>query len=156
MAEVQKLLQSLQQYIVFLSELETLNELEWTSPMEQGKWAVRDVISHIMMWDKNFLLKIIPQINNGRMPVLAEEEDVQGFNQRAKEYGELLSKEQLLEEAIDARQELLAQLERLPAAAFYEEVPQQGGYTLNTFLAEMFVSHDTHHEKQIKSYLEEQ
>ncbi|MEC0373633.1 hypothetical protein [Paenibacillus chibensis] len=41
-------------FIDFVQELKTIDEEHWNSPISEGKWSLKDVISHIMLWDKYF------------------------------------------------------------------------------------------------------
>ncbi len=106
-----------------------------------------------MAWDKNFLEIIIPKLVRGELVTLEEDTDVQGFNNRAVEYGRTFNQEQLLDKAIFYRSLMVTQLKKLPENAFSTVVPGTNSFTLSSFLQNMFVSHDTHHKKQIEEYL---
>ena len=102
---------------------------------------------------ENFVEKILPNLlGMGSVP-LEEDGDPQRFNKRSVDYGRTLNQERLLEESLRYRSELIAGLKKLPSEAF--DAKAQGGkaMTLSAFLERMFISHDRHHEEQIKKYL---
>ncbi|MEI0739870.1 maleylpyruvate isomerase N-terminal domain-containing protein [Paenibacillus sp. JTLBN-2024] len=41
--------------IRFAESLERLSEEQWAGPIAEGKWSPRDIISHMMLWDRYFL-----------------------------------------------------------------------------------------------------
>jgi uncharacterized damage-inducible protein DinB len=153
MTNSQLLIEQLQNLTSFLISLRRIDGTVWTDHITQGKWSVSDIVAHIMAWDKNFLEKIIPKLLRREQVMLEEDTDVQGFNNRAVEYGRTLNQEQLLDKAIFYRSQIVSQLKNLPEDAFSTTVPATNSFTLSSFLQNMFVSHDTHHKKQIKEYL---
>jgi hypothetical protein len=84
--------------------------------------------------------------------MFAEEVDFEAFNQRAIRYGNGLSQQQLLWEAVRYLAELLAQLETIPNAAFSSQFKAGSGLPLGEFFERLFVAHDHHHQEQIKAY----
>lgn len=153
MSDPHSLIEQLEGYIAFVASLRDVDNIRWAVSMSEGKWSVRDIISHIMMWDKNFLDKIVPKLQNQESVELEEDTDVQGFNDQAVEYGQTLTKNQLLDEAIFYRSEIVSQLRRVPKPAFLTVFPGRDFYTLASFLTDLFVSHDAHHMKQILQFL---
>ncbi len=143
----------LQDFAVFLSGLATRDTSVWAEPLDEGKWSIHDIISHIMMWDRHFVDEVVPGLHGNGHVTLAESADPEKFNARAVAYGRTLSHEKLLDEALHCRSELVSQLRTLPHEAF-EMTPRDGNsMTLSAFLERMFVSHDRHHMQQIESYL---
>lgn len=147
------LISQLQEWTPFLGSLQKLDPSLWIAPIEKGKWSIRDIVAHIMAWDKNFLEKVIPRLLKQEAVSLEEDMDVQGFNDRAVEYGKTLSQEQLLDEAVFNRTRIIAELKKLPEEAFFAVVPGSDSFALFAFLQNMFVAHDAHHQKQIEKYL---
>ena len=153
MSDPHNLIEQLEGYVVFIASLREIDTIRWTASISEGKWSVRDIISHIMMWDKNFLDKIVPKLLNQEPVTLEEDTDVQGLNDQAVEYGKTLTQNQLLNEAIFYRSKIVYQLRKLPKPAFLMVFPGHDSFTLASFLKDLFVSHDAHHKKQINQFL---
>jgi len=153
MTNSQLLIAQLQDLTSFLISLRKTDSLVWTAPIGEGKWSVHDIIAHIMAWDGSFMEKIIPKILRRELVTLEEDTDVQGFNNRAVEYGRTLNQEQLLDKAIFYRSQIVTQLKKLPEDAFSTDVSGTNSFTLSSFLQNMFISHDNHHKKQMEEYL---
>ena len=41
-------------FIDFVEDLKTISEAQWNVPLAEGKWTLKDVISHIMLWDQYY------------------------------------------------------------------------------------------------------
>jgi hypothetical protein len=117
-----------------------------------GKWSIQDIISHIMGWDKNFI-KTLDQIINNEEVKLEEHHDVQAFNEASVTFGRKMKPHDLLKEAISQREQLILKLNMVSESAFIRQF-HNSAYTLETFLQEMFISHDKHHEEQIMKHLQ--
>jgi uncharacterized damage-inducible protein DinB len=68
--------------ISFVQSIRELDEEKWITPIEEGKWTTRDVIAHIMLWDKYFLEEAIQKITN-QQPVTVQHLDFNEFNNKA-------------------------------------------------------------------------
>ena len=147
------LITQLQDFTSFLISLRKIDDQEWTAPIGKGKWSVSDIIAHIMAWDKNFLEVVIPKLLKRELVILEEDTDVQGFNNKAVKYGRTLNQEQLLEKAVFYRSQIVTQLKKIPEDAFSTTGPGTNSFTLSSFLQNMFLSHDTHHKRQIEEHL---
>jgi len=147
------LISELGRYSQFLSGLRDLEPGVLATELAPGKWSIHDVISHIMMWDRNFVEKTGPELLAGNPISFEEDIDPQAFNDRAAAYGMTLDHQKLLDEALHYRAKLLSQLSQLPTEAF--EKPSKAGaqMSLSTFLQQMFISHDRHHMTQIETCL---
>jgi uncharacterized damage-inducible protein DinB len=147
------LIAELRKYSQFLLELRDVDPGLLAAEMAPGKWSIRDLISHIMMWDRNFVEKTGPGLL-ARAPVSLEEDmDPQAFNDRAVAYGRTLDHHKLLDEALHYRSELLSQLSQLPTEAFDKPSRAHDRMSLTTFFQQMFTSHDDHHMTQVEAYL---
>ena len=153
MTNSEMLISQLQDFTSFLLSLRSIGDQEWNTPIGEGKWSVPDIIAHIMAWDKNFLDIVIPKLQRGEPVILEEDTDVQGFNNRAVEYGKTLNQEQLIGKAVFYRSQIVTQLKKLPEDAFLTAGSGTNSFTLSSFLRNMFISHDTHHKKQIEEHL---
>ena len=153
MSNSDELIEQLEGYVGFLASLREVDGVMWADFISDGKWSVRDIISHIMMWDKNFLDEIVPKLIYQEPVTLEEDSDVEGFNHQAVEYGKTLIQGQLLDEAIFYRSEIVSRLRALPDPTFQTVFPGRDSFTLANFLADLFVGHDAHHKEQIQRFL---
>ncbi|WP_249866418.1 DinB family protein [Paenibacillus konkukensis] len=117
-----------------------------------GKWSIQDIISHIMGWDKNFITTLDRIINNEEVK-LEEHHDVQAFNEASVTFGRNIEPHDLLQEAISQRRQLVLKLNMVSETAFIRQF-HNSAYTLETFLREMFIGHDKHHQEQILRHLQ--
>jgi len=148
------LIARLQDYVQFLQDLQNESTELLSHPIAEGKWSIHDIVSHIMMWDRDFLQKTVQPLEAGESPPITEDADVQAFNAHAVAYGRNLDREELLAQAVSARAALTAGLARLSPETF-DAKPRGGeGSSLAIFLRQMFVEHDRHHVDQMRAYLE--
>jgi uncharacterized damage-inducible protein DinB len=147
------LIAELSKYSQFLLGLRDVDPGLFASEIAPGKWSIQDLISHIMMWDRNFVEKTGPRLLAGTPVSLEEDMDPQAFNDRAAAYGRKLNHHTLLDEAFHYRSELLSQLSQLPTDTFEKPSRANDRMSLATFLQQMFISHDEHHITQMKTYL---
>ncbi|MEK8130521.1 DinB family protein [Paenibacillus filicis] len=133
----------------FSTWVATLHELDrelWTRPLSKGKWSTSEIISHIMNWDHHILTSILPAVKAGT-PIRFPDED--RYNQQASDYARSgIGQSALLEEVIQTREQLVAELLDMPEAYYYKQL----NYSLS-FLISEFVLHDRHHKEQIESWL---
>lgn len=143
------LIAGLRRFIVFLEPLRHSPADQLIMPVH-GDWSARDIISHIMGWDKNFMKTTAQSIHGKEAVVLEEHADVQAFNDASVEYGRSLAPLDLINEALDVRKKLIDQLEEIDDS-IYSERMNKGTYTLAAFLEEMFIEHDLHHMEQMSA-----
>lgn len=151
MATIADVSKDLEGLTVFISNLIPYSE-DVLCKQIVGNWSIQDIISHIMGWDKNFI-KTIDQIINNDEVKLEEHHDVQAFNEASVHFGRKMKPQDLLKEAITQREQLIFKLNMVSESAFIKQF-QNSAYTLETFLQEMFIGHDKHHEAQIMKYLQ--
>ncbi|TCZ79905.1 DinB family protein [Paenibacillus albiflavus] len=155
MVNKQELIGSMSELISSVESLRQLDEQKWDSPIAEGKWAIRDIISHIALWDEYFYNQAIHRIVTGEsidIPHL----DFEIFNQNAITYAATQTQDQLIDQVITHRNEILEALQQVPAEAFNTSYPTlQGTLFLITEYVEDFVGHDHHHLRQINSFLQQ-
>jgi len=149
------LIAELRKYSQFLSQLRDVDPGLLEAEISPGKWSIHDLISHIMMWDRNFVEKTGPGLLAGAPVSLEEDIDPQAFNNRAAVYGRTLDHNKLLDEALHYRSELLLQLSQLPTVAYNKPSRAHDQMSLAAFLQQMFTSHDDHHMTQVEAYLDQ-
>ncbi|MBE9913838.1 DinB family protein [Paenibacillus donghaensis] len=145
----QEKLEAYAEWITFAQSLKDLPEEKWTGPIAEGKWSPRDIVSHIMLWDKYFLENAVCPMAEHR-PMTLKNQDFNEFNRDAAAYGLTQSKEALISQTVDARQQLLEVLQNIPESEYaykYEDTLSVDEYLLD------FYEHDRHHMAQIKGYI---
>ncbi|MFD3274035.1 maleylpyruvate isomerase N-terminal domain-containing protein [Paenibacillus dendritiformis] len=151
MATIVEVSQDLERFTIFISNLIPYSDDVLCTPIV-GTWSIRDIISHIMGWDKNFS-KTLNQVINNEEVKLEEHHDVQAFNEASVAFGRKMKLQDLLQEAISQRKQLTVKLNMVSESAFVRQF-HNSAYTLETFLQEMFINHDNYHEEQIRKYLQ--
>ncbi|MFL1673188.1 ClbS/DfsB family four-helix bundle protein [Paenibacillus dendritiformis] len=134
MATIAQVSQDLERFTVFISNLIPYSDDVLCTPIV-GTWSIRDIISHIMGWDKNFS-KTLNQVINNEEVKLEEHHDVQVFNEASVAFGRKIKLQDLLQEAISQRKQLTVKLNMVSESAFFRQF-HNSAYTLETFLQEM-------------------
>ena len=89
-------------------KLRSIDEQLFTMPISEGKWSVRDIVVHIMMWDKNCVQKTLKNMVDGEQVELEEEADPQSLNERSVEYGRTLTPQEALDQSLYHRSDLIS------------------------------------------------
>lgn len=152
MSTITDVSKDLERLTVFISNLTPYSDEVLCKQIVSSSWSIQDIISHIMGWDKNFS-KTLDQIINNDEVILEEHHDVQAFNEASVIFGRKMKPHDLLKEAITQREQLILKLNMVSESAFIRQF-HNSAYTLETFLQEMFISHDKHHEEQIMKHLQ--
>ncbi|MBT2678374.1 DinB family protein [Bacillus sp. ISL-35] len=121
-------------------------------PLGEGKWAVAAVVSHLLFWDKFSLEKRFPFFKEDA--VLPSFPDFQEINDMARDYAENnATKDQILDELLEVRQEFHEMLERMNQDALAVSFKiSDHQMTTGTYFAD-FIWHDLHHQKQVDAVL---
>ncbi|MGN7355919.1 DinB family protein [Paenibacillus sp. SAF-054] len=146
----QEKLEAFAELIAFSEILKRLPEEHWNGSIAVGKWAPRDIISHMMLWDKYFLEHAIRPMA-AHQPLTLKKLDFDEFNRDAAVYGLTQSKEELIRQTVEVRGELLDVLQSIPEAEYghkHGDVMSVDEYLLD------FYEHDRHHMGQIRAYIE--
>lgn len=122
-------------------------DMDWSTPIAEGKWTIHDVVSHIMLWDKYFYESTIEPIVSDKAITL-ELIDFDVFNQNAITYGKTKTKEELIESTTKYRSMIVECISSLDEAK-YSKKYVEGRFFLESYLKD-FISHDQHHMKQIE------
>ncbi|MDR0268419.1 DinB family protein [Paenibacillus sp.] len=147
----QEKLQAFAELIEFAESLDRLPEEQWAGPIAEGKWSPRDIISHIMLWDKYFLEHAVRPMAE-HQPLTMENLDFNEFNCNAAAYGLTQSKNDLIRQTVEVRKELLEVIESIPESEF--DYKHDGKLSVDEYLVD-FYEHDQHHIAQINTYLAE-
>jgi len=152
--EVKELIQSFREYTLFTQSLRNLPEKTWNSSIESGKWTIRSIICHIMLWDKYFYEEAIHKIATDK-PITLKHLDYDEFNSKAIIYGKTITTEELIEKTITYREKIIGDIEALSEEETNQNYLDGDGKVFNVsqYLKD-FIWHDQHHVKPLNEYLE--
>jgi uncharacterized damage-inducible protein DinB len=139
--------------ITFVNTLRQLDDSVWTTPIAQGKWSTRDVVAHIMLWDKYFLEEAIAPIA-ARQPLTLHHLDYDEFNRKAVEYAGTKDKMAIIDLTIRYRSEILEHVRQLTDEEWAEVHLDGDGhpFAFDHYVPD-FIAHDEHHMKQLQAFL---
>ncbi|WP_251034835.1 acetamidase/formamidase family protein [Paenibacillus polymyxa] len=83
--EIEHLLQTFEEWALFVKTMNHLEEKTWNSSMEEGKWTIKSLVSHVMLWDRYFYKEVIEKIAL-KQPVTLKHINFEEFNRKAIEY----------------------------------------------------------------------
>ncbi|MGG1676445.1 DinB family protein [Neobacillus sp. NRS-1170] len=132
--------------------LRNLPEDLWFKPFREGAWGIADVISHFISWDQ-FVMKnrIVFLLGNEDFPKLTIDADE--INKQASNYARSgISQEELINEFIGTRKDLVTLLEKIPTEKFDQKYPGKEDMTLNDYFLGL-IDHDLKHKQQIELHI---
>lgn len=144
---VEQMKQHYRDFDQWAGSLKELQDGEWHKPISEGKWSVAAVLAHLLLWDQYSLAERFPFFKEGAE--LPSYPDFQNVNDRAREYAEMVSKEQVLDELLETRRgyhELLEQTNREKLAVSFKISTHS--LTVEEYITD-FIQHDLHHQKQV-------
>ncbi|REE94400.1 putative damage-inducible protein DinB [Paenibacillus taihuensis] len=152
MHTIPSLMIAFESYIPFAASLRQLSDDEWVTPLAPGKWSTREIMAHMMLWDRHFMNEAIAPIAEGK-PLTYKQSDFNLFNGNAAAYSKTISREELINGCIAVREELVTLLKSLNDAQKEEEYRDGNGNPFTIlFYLEDFVEHDAHHRGQIVQF----
>lgn len=156
MNEKEQLLEQYSEWIDYVRVLKEQDETLWNQSMGEGKWLVRDVVSHIMKWDEYFLEGAILKISR-KEELTVKHLDYDSFNERAKTYGRTMSIQELIEQTLTYRQNIIDCIKSLSEEEYTKEYVDADGHPFQVpvFIRD-FIWHDQHHMNLIKSLMNNQ
>lgn len=139
----------LKEFGSWLDFVKQIDESIWDKPLGEGKWAVCDVVSHILLWDKYFYEEAIKPIVEEK-PVTVEHLDFELFNQEAREFAKTKTNQELAKLAKEYRKCIINSIQEQPAEKFTRQNKDAQGnnFVIKNYLKD-FIWHDQHHMKQI-------
>lgn len=148
----ESIIQEKRDLVYWVLSLNNISNDLWMEPFREGSWAIADVISHFISWDK-FI------INNRVSYVLRDEcfpnvtVDVEFINKEASKYARSgILKDNLIKEFISVREELLNLIDIIPKEKFYQPLLGRGSTTLSEYF-EGLIEHDLKHREQIDLHI---
>jgi len=140
-------------FIDYVNEIRVIDEEIWNHPIAEGKWSIKDIMSHIMLWDKYFYEEGVEKIKLGQ-PLTVKHLDFDEFNANAVKYAKTQTKDAIVDQFIVYRTKIINSVSGLSEDDYlkgYKDGDKKK-FTLRGYLRS-FVSHDKHHKKQIEKYL---
>lgn len=152
MSSKSSLLEQFHQWIAFVQSLEHAEE-SWDVQLGEGKWSVREVVCHIMLWDRYFLEEAIEPLSK-QVPLTVKHLDYDIFNENAKQVGRNTSPKQLSEQAVKYRTKIMERIQSLSDDEYVRIYVDADGhpFQLEQYLKD-FIWHDGHHMDQMKPYV---
>jgi hypothetical protein len=149
----EQLIKDFSALIHFVQSLRQMDDEIWITPIETGKFSTREVIAHIMHWDKYFFEEAIEKITNYQA-VTVHQIDFNEFNKSAVDFVKSKGKEDIFEMTIHYRGQILSHLGRISEEDFQKEHIDGDGKIFSVYYYLMdFIPHDTHHINQLKDFL---
>ncbi|NEW04887.1 DinB family protein [Paenibacillus sp. SYP-B3998] len=147
-----KVLNQFSDFLLWVDNLkETAKDL-WLNPVSTGKWSLREILTHILYWDRNSLEMMVPNMLEGAKLFFV---DIEKHNQEAAVFAQSYnSLDALIDDLIKTRKQLLDLLEEKYNDTTKFTIDNRN-YTYKKFV-NVFIHHDEHHKKQIEAFLEQE
>ncbi|MGO4528518.1 DinB family protein [Paenibacillus sp. 2TAF8] len=154
--EMEHLLQAFEEWTLFVKTLTHLEEKIWNSSLEKGKWTIKSIVSHMMLWDRYFYKEAIEKIALNQQITL-KHLDFDEFNRKAVEYGSRTETSEIIDKAITYRHKIMNDIRRLSEEKLYQRYVDTEGneFYIPQYLKD-FIWHDEHHMEPLKTYLAEE
>ncbi|WP_456277006.1 DinB family protein [Bacillus sp. AK128] len=150
---MQELLKGKREILDWVKDLEDIDEQLWFQPIGEGKWAIADVISHFISWDR-FCMEYRMPFMDRALPFPKLDVNVDHVNRTASVYARSgITKNQLIEEHNQTRGLLLSVMEEWPEERF-GRVIKLGSTEMK--VQEYFsahIDHDRKHMEKINNFL---
>ncbi|MGF7046333.1 putative damage-inducible protein DinB [Paenibacillus sp. DS2015] len=147
----EQLLEQFSEWIRYLEKLEYFREDVWNEEISEGKWSLRELVSHMMLWDKYFFETAIEMIYKEETFTL-EHQDFDEFNDTAMEYGKKTGIKKLKEETIYYREQIIQYIRKLPEESYMASYGDGEPFHLPQYLKD-FIWHDQHHMNQLNDFI---
>ncbi|KIL35673.1 hypothetical protein SD71_12300 [Cohnella kolymensis] len=153
MSKYTEQLHQFESWIDYVNSLTDLPPEKQLQPLGEGKWAVRDVIAHMVKWDEFFWEHAIRAIAQ-HQPLTYHSLDYNVFNQEAMGICSRMEWKQLLEETIQIRRKLVKAVSDIDESQYEITHHDADGnpFTIHAYL-EDFIHHDAHHRRQMDQVL---
>lgn len=137
MSNREQSMQEFGQWIEEVKELETRGEKFWDQPLGEGKWTVREMVSHMVEWDRYSYENGVQKVLLGEQTTF-ERQDDDAFNAKAAE---------LTADAVAIREQLIQAYRKLSDEDFAKSYTQANGEKFQaTEQLGGFTWHDRHHK----------
>jgi hypothetical protein len=148
-----QLLEEFNQWVLFVQLLQQQKDDIWNISLQDGKWSIREIVSHIMLWDKFFFEEAIDKIFN-KSTLTIQHINFDEFNSKAKIYGKTTDMSEISEKAIFYRVQIIKQIKSFTDKEYMETYIDADGKPFNvTQYLKDFIWHDQHHIIQMQNML---
>ncbi|WP_339223502.1 DinB family protein [Paenibacillus sp. FSL H8-0332] len=147
-----QLILEFESFIPYIQSLDSMEDADWEAPLEAGKWSLKDVLCHIMLWDKYFYVEALVKIKEG-LPLTAAHMDFNAFNANAVLYARTVTRQEAIRLFVLYRTKIIEVAASLSDTALEQNHRDGDGkkFSICKYLRD-FISHDKHHKKQIEKY----
>ncbi|MFB6365641.1 DinB family protein [Paenibacillus elgii] len=118
-----ELLAEFRRLLAFAKVIRSVDSRTWDEPLAPGKWTMKEVVGHLLLWDQYFYESAIGKIAEGK-PLTLKHLDFEAFNARAAQYGRGESVSRFAEELILWRSRIVDTLEGLSETEFRYRGPR--------------------------------
>lgn len=147
-----QLLEQFSEWISHVKMLEEYREDVWNQEIAEGKWSLRELVSHMMLWDKYFFETAIEKIYKEETLTLQHQE-YNVFNDTAMDYGKRTSIKDLGEQSIYIREQIIQHIRKLPEEIYLASYMDSGEpFHIPQYLKD-FIWHDQHHMSQVDDFI---
>ncbi|MEO2213727.1 DinB family protein [Paenibacillus amylolyticus] len=151
--EIEHLLQTFEEWALFVKTMTHFEDSIWNSSMEEGKWTIKSIVSHIMLWDRYFYKEAIEKIAL-KQPVTLKHMNFEEFNRKAIEFGNRTETSEIVNKAMTYRHKIMNDIRGLSEEQLHQTYLDAEGNVFNIpqYLKD-FIWHDQHHMEPLKKYL---
>ncbi|MFP4975541.1 DinB family protein [Paenibacillus sp. CN-4] len=151
--DLTSLLSTFEQWALFCEELKNLSDKQWASSLEPGKWSIKDIVCHMMRWDRYFYESAIRPIATGEELTLRHL-NYDEFNKESMDIAVSLTPSELVQQTIDARMDIISEIHAMPAGVREGKYMDADGneFYIPQYLQD-FIWHDRHHMGPLQQYL---
>ncbi|MBD7969595.1 DinB family protein [Paenibacillus gallinarum] len=134
-----------------LVKYKEIDDRQFLEPISESKWSIREIIGHLLYWDKFILERHVPFMNDGGK--LSAFPDHDSHNKEAIEYISVFeTTRSLIDEFVLNRKLLIEKISEIESSAKFTIGKGKRQFTVDKYL-KIFIEHDIHHLKQINDQL---
>jgi len=148
-----EMVQEYNDFTGFIDSLCKLEDTYWDTPIAEGKWTVKDIVCHIMLWDKYFYEEAISRIKLNEALTL-KNLDFNKFNANAIQYAKSRTKQEICTEFVEHRSNIISAISGLSDEDYLRTYVDGDGekFSIRSYLQD-FIPHDKHHKKQVEEFI---
>jgi len=135
-------------WTAFTESYAGLPEERMIEPGVAGDWSVRDLMTHISIWEDETLKYLPVIIEGGRLPRYAAQGGIDAFNARAVEARRGLTLAEVKDQLEETHRRLLAYVQSVPEEQFATETRFRHRLRVDTY------SHYPEHTEAIRAWRE--
>ncbi|GIP15658.1 hypothetical protein J40TS1_13000 [Paenibacillus montaniterrae] len=134
-----------------IAMLKNVEEQKMLDSVKEGKWSIREIIGHLLYWDKFILEQHIPFMTQGA--ALTAFPDHDSHNKEAIQYiSRFENIASLFDEFIHTRNQLFNAIESIDRDVRFTIGSGKRPFSIESYMT-IFSKHDIHHLAQIRNKL---